>query len=150
MRSKKGLSTIVTTLIIILLVLGAIALIWGPIQSLFNRSTNKFGQTNCYNLNIKVTSASNLTADGSNYTVTLKRSDGTQDVKEVGAQLIFSNDTASSSPVEVANVTVYATKTTKVQKTGVTNPKEIDVRPTFVDTNGNTVVCQSPSVYQIS
>ncbi len=60
-NNKKGLSTIVTTLIIILLVLAAVAIVWGPVRDMLKSSTEKLSSTDCFELGFTIKS---INADG--------------------------------------------------------------------------------------
>jgi len=56
MKNTKGLSTVVTTLIIILLVLVAIGIIWGVVNNLLGKSSGTIEiSTKCLDVNVKAT-----------------------------------------------------------------------------------------------
>ncbi|MGD9276719.1 MAG: hypothetical protein PVJ67_06105 [Candidatus Pacearchaeota archaeon] len=92
---KKGLSTVVTTLIIILLVLIAIGIVWIIIANLVNEGSEQiFLDKFTTNLNIKNVAVDNLT---NSVNINVKRNVGKGDLK--GIKFIF-NDGQNSEVVE--------------------------------------------------
>jgi len=156
MKNNKGLSTVVTTLIIVLLVLAAIGLIWGPIKSLLSNSTSSLDQTKCFNLNIGVTKASLVNTTTDQYLITIKRSDTGSGVESAGAKLIFYNDTQSSSTIDFSDdvtgggmFTSPQVYTAEVNGT-VTNATKIEVIPYYIDENtGNKQVCSTSAEFNL-
>lgn len=137
-RNKKGLSEVVTTLIIILLVLVAIGIIWVVVQGLIKTNT---GQINllaeCPQL---VISASTSDTD-SPYTVSISRSDSTG--KEItGYKFLVTGDTsatASGTATAVNTKTSFGSDDFEVT-TSVTNPVKIDVYAEL-----DSQLCPNPS-----
>jgi len=143
MKNKKGLSTVVTILIIILLVLIAIGIIWGVVNNLLNKSKGTIeSSTKCLDVDIRATKVNETTAG--TYAVTLKRSAAGEDV-EMFAKLVISSPSASSevmdsgvnglSPLETITVTVTPTTTPVTDGTG------IEVTPYYLDDSGNEKLC---------
>jgi len=94
-KNNRGLSTVVTTLIIILLVLVAVGIIWGVVNNLLSKSSGTIeSSTECLDLDVKATLITNNSAIGNgddDYAITLKRSAaGSQDA--IYAKLSLTND----------------------------------------------------------
>ncbi len=156
-RGKKGLSTIVTTLIIILLVLAAIGIIWGPIRNLLSNSSSSLSQTSCFSLNIQATKV-NYTGTAGQYVITLQRQDtGNSGIGSAGAYLVFYNSsTNNANPIDFEGSTGYVsgshgmfTSPYQVQtatfSTGIVNATRLDVTAYYTDPNtGKVVSCSSP------
>ena len=90
MKNKKGLSQVVTTLIIILLVLVAIGIIWGVVSNLLDKSKGTIeSSTKCMDLDVKATKVVD-NSDGS-FDVTLTRTANGEDISGVKV-VIYSNN----------------------------------------------------------
>ena len=146
MEGKKGLSTVVTTLIIVLLVLAAIGIIWNPIKDLLTSSEDSFSQTKCYNVDIQAVKVINTTVDGTTYNVTLKRSatgDG-----EFGAKLVLYDAEGNTGGLKDAGVYLGPLEQAVVVNLdgGITGASKIEVNPYFIDeTSGEEVLCSTSS-----
>lgn len=95
--NKKGLSTVVTTLIIILLVLVAIGIVWVVVRGLIGTTETQIDiQQKCIGIDVVMESAS-CTSDGAAqpvYTCTAKvRKTG--GIDPIGIRVFFSNDAGS-------------------------------------------------------
>lgn len=142
MRTKKGLSGIVTTLIIILLVLVAVGVIWGVVNNLLGRSTSTIStSTKCLDVDIRATKV-NETVPGT-YDVTLSRKPTGEG--EFGAYLVFFNDVDNSGrerfpvmlePLETTSEDI-ATEGT------FTDATRVEVTPFFLDESGKEILCQT-------
>lgn len=148
-KNSKGLSDIVTTLIIILLTLVAVGVIWGVVGGLLDKSSGTVSSSSkCLDIDVRATKVINSTIDG-NYNVTLKRSSTGDDVP-IGAKIIFYSASGNSeplsfpemlSPLEVAN--------REVTNTGVLNANKIEVIPYFVDEeSGKETLCPSSTTFE--
>jgi hypothetical protein len=62
MNNKKGLSAVVATVLIILLVITAITLVWGPIRNMINEQSEEV-EAGCLLANAKITKACMDTGD---------------------------------------------------------------------------------------
>jgi flagellin-like protein len=141
MISKKGLSTIVTTLILVLLVLVAVGILWNPIKKLLTDNEESFEKTKCFDVSID-TSIVNTSAV--NYDVTITRnSDGNED-EVMYMKIVLSNDTESSTVRTGTNAwNILETHTESI--TGA--PLEanlIQVTPFFLDEDtGKELICST-------
>jgi len=81
MKNTKGLSGVITTLIIILLVIAAIGIIWAVVQPFIKGSGEKFDiNTKCLNVGVEPTK---LNCAGGACNVTVKRSEGEEEIAGV-------------------------------------------------------------------
>lgn len=95
MINKRGLSDVVTTVLIVLLTLVAIAILWSFLQPLFTKSGTKIQQAeSCLSVNLEVTSC---VVSGTGANVTVKRNAGAANVGEI--RLIFGKDDGSTGVV---------------------------------------------------
>ena len=94
-NNKKGLSAIIVTLIMILLVIVAAGLIWVVIRNVVSESTEQISTgTACLNVNVGATKVTNDTT-GLIYYVTLTRGASGEDIG--GVNLILTNASGTSS-----------------------------------------------------
>ena len=96
-KYKKGLSTVVTSLILVLLVLVAVGIIWVVVNNIIKGGT-KTAEMNVKCLSIDISATAVTAKGGTNYDVTLKRKDSGEEIG--GVKLVFFNDTANSEVIE--------------------------------------------------
>ena len=147
--NKKGLSTIVTTLIIILLSLAAIGIVWAVVNGLLKSNTQGISvSAKCLNIDVEAASA-NCSAGTTNYmcTVQLTRA-GTGNDEIAGVKLVFMNDTSGiSSPSTISvdgNIEALIPETvTEDSGIPITSDgiNKVEVTPFFKDASGNEQLC---------
>jgi len=77
LNNKKGLSTVVTTLIIILLVLVAIGIIWVVVRGVIEQGSGQIkASTQCNQVDVRITNVPSSTCDGTSCVVTVERRAG--------------------------------------------------------------------------
>ncbi|MBU2612666.1 MAG: hypothetical protein KKB62_03015 [Nanoarchaeota archaeon] len=148
-REKKGLSTVVTTLIIVLLVLAAIGIIWSPIRQLLTQSSSSLDQTKCLDLEIRATRVILDPSDVTNqtYNVTLRR--GSTGNFDAGAKLIFYTDTANSQTESFSQLLSSLDVRTASVSTNLANANKVEVIPYFIDENsGQDVTCPTSTTFE--
>ena len=145
-NSKKGLSTVVTTLIIILLVLVAIGIIWVVISNVISEGTQSADwAVKCLEVSVKATSVTNCISTSCD--VTLSRT-GSGDAIN-GVKLVFRNETSGSSDVldYPNNIGPLETVTASIAITGLSSdPDLVEVTPYFLDESRNVRACQTNSL----
>jgi flagellin-like protein len=147
MKNKKGLSGIVTTLIIILLVFVAVGVIWAVVGDLLDTSTDSItSSSNCLAIQVSV-EGYNFT-DGE-YELTIKRSGSGKD-EEIGLYVQFENSTQSGDEQDFGETFSQGEKKTQSFTPGVTNATKIIITPFFIEENGNKARCPSPEEFEIS
>lgn len=138
MISKKGLSDVVTTLIIILLSLVAIGIIWVVVNNILEGGASTTDiNAKCLEVSIKATSVS---CTGAVCNVTYKRSAGGDDIE--GIVVILSNGVASNQTKIPGNVASLATKTLTDFATGLSPvPNTAEIAAYFIDDAGVQQTC---------
>ena len=147
LHNKKGLSTIVTTLIIILLVLVAIGIIWVVIRGVIEQGTSQIDiNTKCINTDVRATNVTCTGVGPANCVTTLLRKAGSDVIG--GVKLVFHNSSASSSVVlegYTGDITLLSSQVTGSLGTGIVLPTagtdSVDVIPYFTDDQGQPRLC---------
>jgi len=136
---KRGLSTVVVSLIMIVIVLGAVTVIWVVVRDLVGEGA---GQVNlgarCLEADIRATKLE-CTADVC--AVTVERNPGGGTIG--GVKLIFTNSTGASNYVyDVSgDIALLETKTVSNVTTGIGNANKVAVAVYFLDASGNEELC---------
>lgn len=149
---KKGLSTVVTTLIIILLVLVAIGIIWVVIRGVVEEtSTATDVSVECLKIDVRAVPGGVVctnVANADSCTVALSRKAGGVDIG--GVKLVFHNDSTSSNVFDSkdyglgsGNITVLTSKTTSAIATGLANgtSNKVEVTVYLLDASGAEQIC---------
>lgn len=150
-NNKKGLSTIVATLLIILLTLVAVGIIWIVVKNVVQGGAGQVDlSSKCLATDIvatQVTNQSNL------YSVTLEVKSADDKNPVGGVMLVFTDPSQSTSyPYTVVSTganTMTALKTFTVSSidlsngvSGLTGPNKVSVVAYFLDDSGNKQLCQ--------
>lgn len=147
--NKKGLSTIVTTLIIILLVLVAIGIIWVVIRGVVEQGTSQIDiNTKCLSVDVRATAAK---CGGTNCWVMVTKKTGTEAIN--GVAFVFRNDTAgsvSSSPYINATGDIGLLSSKNVTATGLANADTVDVIVYFNDESGVARLCTQVNSFKFA
>ena len=145
-NNKKGLSTIVATLLIILLTLVAVGIIWVVVKNVITGGASQVTiDSKCLAANIAatkvVTNPINVTF--TSYNVTLNRAGGQDEIG--GVKLAFANSDESSSVVAdvPGNIAALSTFTTSVSvdDAKLANATKVSVVVYFLDDSGNPQLC---------
>jgi len=138
-NKKKGLSTVVTALIIILLVLVAIGIVWIVVRDVIERGTQSIDiNVKCLEVDVRATAVTS--AGGTDYDVTLTRKAKGDEIG--GVKLVFYNDAGNSGVVEFGEgIDPLDTVTKTVYDTEITGANKIDVTVYFIDESGNPQLC---------
>ena len=141
-NNKKGLSAIVTTLLVILLVLVAVGIVWGVVSGIFKQGEDTSDVAlKCLYTDISAT-AVDCSAPGA-CDVTFERT-GTEDEAIAGVKLVFrdSTDSANSAVIEVAgDIAKLVGKTETDVDSTLVAPDSVDVTVFFEDGSGNEQLC---------
>jgi len=147
-KNKKGLSTIVTTLIIILLVLVAIGIVWVVVRGVIEEGTSEIDiKVKCIDVNVKATAVTNCAGDPALCDVILTRGAGGDAIG--GAMLVFyEGTTATAVPHnEIGDISALGSTTALAVPTGLTTPDRIEVTAYFTDDQGNDQLCSQASTF---
>ena len=143
--NKKGLSTVVTTLIIILFVLVAIGIIWVVIRGVIETGSEQIDiGTACPLIDLRV--IGNKTCDGTSCVVTLERRAGGKDFE--GVRLVVSNNVTSAVTDIDGNIDQLVTMD-KTATPSVANPGKVIIAAYFRDTQNNIQLCPNSQEYNI-
>ena len=145
MKNNKGLSTVVTTLIIILLVLVAVGIIWGVVNNLLGKSTGTIEtSTKCLDVDVRATKV--VSNSGTQYNVTLYRAptgDG-----EVGAKIVFVSDTENSGTVDFTRKLEPLDRFTEDIDGQIQNATKVEVTTYFEDDSGKETYCPITTTFE--
>jgi len=145
MVNNRGLSAVITTLIIILLVIVAVGIIWVVVRNVIEEGTEQLDLgTRCLAVDTRATIVVNTT--GTTYDVTLHRSAGGDDIG--GVKLVFFNSTDNSGVIDVSgNIVPLATDTSNVDGE-VTDANKVQVTVYFTDASGNEQLCSQTNDFE--
>jgi len=143
-QNKKGLSAIITTLLIVLLVLVAVGIVWAVVRNIITTGAEgvELG-AECLYIDIQATSVICTDTDPDFCDVTLERI-GTTDTEIAGVKMIFRDSTnvASSSIIpSVGNIERLVGKTITGLDSTLTAPDSLEITPYFLDGSGNEQLC---------
>lgn len=145
--NRKGLSNIVSTLLIMLLVIVAIGIIWAVISNTLESGTKEFSLgSKCLAVEIKAT-AVNCAAETS-CSVTLTRSSGGEDI--AGVKLIFYNNDSTETDVVDWSIDIpqLETKTNASVRVSIDSDiSKMEVVPYFADASGNEQLCSGGTTF---
>jgi len=140
----NGLSTIVSTLIIILLVFVAIGLLWVVVRNFIQGGTDSINlSSKCVDITVSPTNVGhNATASANLYNVTLLRNGGTGDIG--GVKLVFESSLGDANFLyDVSgNIIPLGIETVPVT-VDLANPNKVSAVVYFVDSKGNKQYCQN-------
>ena len=147
LNSKKGLSTVVTTLIIILLVLVAIGIVWVVVRGIVESGTEQIDiNVRCIETDVKASAVDCSNPAQCDVTLTRKG----QGYEMGGVKLVFSNANGDTSGVIDApgNIDVLMSVTLDPPiNSGITNPNKVEVTVYFEDVQGEQKLCTQTNPY---
>jgi hypothetical protein len=143
MKNTKGLSMIVTSLIIILLVIVAIGILYVAYMNFVRTGVGSVDiGTKCINVDVRA-SMVECSGDPAICNVTLTRTATGEEI--AGVKLVFKDASGAASSVlnATGNIPVLGT----VKKTGfettLTSPNKVEVTVYFEDNSGNEQLCST-------
>ena len=147
--NKKGVSMIVSTMIIILLIIVAVGILWFVVSGAIKGSGGQFalGQK-CIEINLEVNArciANSSTDYSSNCTAKLERRPGGEDFE--GLKLIFYNETQNEIVDVSGNIKELGIKTegeittSPIPLNGMENVTKLEVTAYFKDDSGREQLC---------
>ncbi len=143
---KRGLSAVITTLIIILLVLVAVGIIWVVIRNLLQEGAEQIDiSSKCLAVDMSAVSVTAVTNESGNYSVALRRGAGGEAIG--GVKLTLFNSTDNSGVIDLGTaLDELETKTQKVAAV-VTNANRLEYTAYFIDSSGNEQICAQTSTF---
>jgi len=143
---KKGLSTIVITLIIILVSLVAIGIIWVVVRNLVGSGSGQIEiNAKCISTDIQAVAANCSVAAPKTCTVRFERT-GTETSDVGGVKLVFKNVTSgttyeTSSVVDLSGNVDRLLGRTATLSTGLNGVNRVEVSTYFLDSQGSAQIC---------
>jgi hypothetical protein len=141
--NKKGMSTVVVTIIMIVLVLAAVGVIWIIVQGILEEGTSDVSLgVKCLKVNLVATK---MICSGETCDVTINRKAGGEDIE--GIKLIFSNSDSGNVGTTVedvpGNILELGTITTSGMAHGLTGeqPDTVEVAVYFIDEGEREQIC---------
>jgi flagellin-like protein len=143
-NSKRGLSAIVTTLIIILLVFIAIGIVWVVIQDVIKGGTESIDyQSQCLEIGLSVSQAQVLSA--TTISVAVTRSARGEAIDGVKVTIPQDDGTWSQVVTVPGDIEELVTSSLGILNfagnTSLVDPTGVTVTPYFVDGVGNEILC---------
>lgn len=137
-HNKKGLSTVITTLIIILLVLVAVGIIWVVVRGVIDQGADQIDTSSaCPLIDLRITGQSGCGVAGS-CTVDIERKSGGRDID--GVVSVVSSDSSSSTPLYTyGNIPQLGNQ--QVNANGIASGNVVRVAAVFNDSQGNPQAC---------
>ena len=150
MENKRGLSAIVATLIIILLVLVAVGIIWVVVRNLIQEGAEQVDiGTKCMAVDIRAVSVVPVVGEAESYSVTLRRTAGGEVLG--GIKIVLFNDTANSGVLnkfnETATLLGELDTRTEIVAAGITNANKLEYTVYFTDESGTEALCSQTNSY---
>jgi len=144
MSNKKGVSTIIVTVIMITIVLAAVGVVWVMIQNILDQSSSDIDlNSKCLKVNLVATKM--VCSDATTCDVTINRKAGGDEIG--GVKLIFSNTTSGNvgEIVDVAgNIQELGTDIAEDKEHGLTaleKPNNVEIAVYFLDESGAEQLC---------
>jgi hypothetical protein len=139
---KKGLSAVVTTLIIILLVLVAVGIVWVVVRNVVETGTGQLDlNAKCLAVKLDAVSVEQIGFDGTEatYRIKLHRDAGGEAIG--GVKISLHNDTDSSGVLDFGqSIDALDTVYSDID-TATTNATKLEYTAYFVDASGNEQAC---------
>ena len=148
--NKSGMSTIIVTIIMIVLVLVAVGVIWSIVNGILEEGASDIGLgAKCLNVNLVATK---MVCAGATCDVTLNRKAGGEDIG--GAKLIFSNSGSGNVGTTVedvlGNIPQLGTTIASSITHGLTGeqPDTVEVAVYFLSDSGSEEICSQTKTFK--
>lgn len=143
---KKGLSAVVTTLIIILLVLVAVGIIWVVVRNVIEEGAEQIDiNTKCVAVDVRAVSVTE--SSPGDYSVTLERKAGGGDIGGIKVNLF--TDTSSSGVIDFGvAIAELERETQTINGSGLPDADRIEFTVFFLDASGNDQLCTQTNSFE--
>jgi len=141
---SRGLSNVIVTLIMIVLVLVAVGIIWVSIQQNLTSGTQQIElSSKCLAVNIKLDALNCAGASNGDCDVTFTRNAGGDEIG--GVKLVFTDSAATTNFIQdvSGNVAPLQTVTPATVATGLTNVTDVKIVPYFTGASGEEQLCSA-------
>ena len=147
--NKKGLSTIVTVLIIILLTLVVIGIIWGVVDNLLSKSKSSVeSSTKCLDVDMKATAVTHAVG-AAVYDITIKR--GPTGEGTFYAKVVISGPSGTGGVYDCTTNIAFTpldTKVCSVTDYTITNGNKVEVTPYYLDDSNAEKLCPTTKTFE--
>ena len=140
-NNKRGLSEIVTTVIIVLLVLVAVGILWAVVGNMIEENVESIDlNAKCLNVNLEVTRL--IESSAGDYDLTVSRSGSGEG--DVGLKVIFLNTETNTNSDVLDSNTLFGPldiNTMSFTGTGVNDANRVKITPYFVGESNEQLFC---------
>ena len=145
LNNKKGLSAVITTLIIILLVLVAVGILWVIIRGIVEEGAIDIEyKLKCMDVNVRATIVD--CSDPTACDITLTRGAGGDAID--GVRIVFYEGALGGNVVNVpGDIGVLGTIQVTGEVSGLANPDSVEVSVYFIDDSGHEQLCAQPNPF---
>lgn len=144
---SRGLSAVVTTLIIILLVIVAIGIVWVVIRNVVDTGTEQVElSSKCLAVDIEAVSVVANASVANSYDVTLRRKAGGDEIGGIGVN--FFNADSSSGLIDFPAIEPLNTITAFSLVAGFADANKIEYTAYFIDASGNKQYCSQTNTFE--
>jgi len=149
-NNKRGLSDIILTLIMILLVLVAVGVVWAVASGVINKGAGKVDLgTRCLDVDIKAIALKTGTLIPSSYNLTLTRGAGGDNL--AGVKIVLFSDSNNTGLINGAGLNLLETRTiiiSSADSQGLTGANKVEITPYFLDDSGKEQICQTTGTFK--
>jgi len=135
LREKRGMSEVITSVLIILLVIAAIVIVWGFVGPMLKKTSEDIG-TGCVTVSTEITTAS--CADNM-LKLTVKRNAGEADLKKI--RVVITHDAGSDTFDKEVTMDELASRNLEVDVSGLTGVSKVEIAPIVAKSGGDDDVC---------
>jgi len=142
MQNKRGISGVILTILMIVLVLAAVVIIWGVITNLLKTQSEGISvNSKCLSVSIQATKLTCGGAQSDICNVTVSRTSTGGAI--AGIKLVFTNAAGGTNYIKdvLGNVAPLETKTITNVTTGLANTDKVTVSAYFTDASGKEQLC---------
>lgn len=141
LNNKKGISTIVTVIILVALVLVVIGIFWTTAMGVVEQGTEDISLgEKCLGIVFKI---NNVDCDGAKCDVSIERVVGSSGNPVDGLEVVVGDGTSSSTPETIADIVVSRT----VSITTTIDATEANLRIFFNKEDGSKAYCTNPVIW---
>lgn len=143
--NKKGLSDVITNVLVIVLVIAAIGILWAALKPTIQKGAESTEQAGCFQIDLQPVTCVKNGMTGNTANVTYKWVSGDQEL--IGVKMVLGKDDGSSTSADGDSITSLAT----VSKTNVDfggKPKQFSVAAVIKSSSGKSITCQASQAVQ--
>ncbi|MEK6910662.1 MAG: hypothetical protein AABW82_02710 [Nanoarchaeota archaeon] len=142
---KKGLSDVITNVLVIVLVIAAIGILWAALKPTIQKGAESTEQAGCYQIDLAPVTCIRNDIAGNTANVTYKWVSG--DIDLIGVKMILGKEDGSSTSVDGDLITSLATVAKNDVNFGA-KPKQFSVAPVIKSSSGKSITCQASQAVQ--